>query len=221
MKAIFYLVSSSFVICSFLSFYYPGEMTGIVTDIEGNSYSTVSINEQVWMSENLRVGRYRNGDLIPEQTSNNNWKYAKTGSWCYYENDSANGNTFGKLYNWRAINDPRGLCPKGWHVPAKEEFEKLITFMGGSKIAGAGLKADRLWKFPDTVINNSGFNALPGGARYYAGAFYYLGYFAGFWTSTEANKDFAWTYFLESSNSESTAQFFGKDCGFSCRCVKD
>ncbi len=195
--------------------------TGIVQDIDGNSYPTVAIGGQIWMAENLKVSRYRNGDSIPRLKSDKEWKNSKEGGWCYYENDSANNNAYGKLYNWNAMNDRRGLCPEGWHVPARDEFQKLIDYSGGNAVAGAALKTAALWQMPGEIESrNIGFNAKPGGARYYSGVFYYLGYFAGFWTSTEGNRDFGWSCYLD-INSKAVFQFFGKNTGFSCRCIRD
>lgn len=191
-------------------------------DIDGNRYQTVAIDGQIWMAENLKTSRYKNGDSIQELRSDKEWKNSKAGGWCHYENDSANGNIYGKLYNWNAVIDPRGLCPEGWHVPSRDEFRKLIDYSGGNTVGGAALKTATLWQIPGEIeTRNIGFNAIPGGARYYAGVFYYMGYFAGFWTSTEGNRDFGWSYYLDSSNPNTVLQFFGKNTGFSCRCIRN
>jgi uncharacterized protein (TIGR02145 family) len=95
---------------------------------------TVRISEQVWMVENLKVSTFRNGDVIPEAKSREEWKIAGTErepAWCYYDNDPANDDNYGKLYNWYAVNDPRGIAPEGWNVPSDDEWQLLIDYLGG------------------------------------------------------------------------------------------
>ncbi len=104
-----------------------------LVDFDGNIYKTVKIGDQVWMAENLGVSRYRNGDPIPEVQDPEKWKSLKTGAWCYYKNDEEYGEIYGKLYNWHAVNDPRGLAPEGWHVPSDKEWMKLERYLGMSK----------------------------------------------------------------------------------------
>jgi uncharacterized protein (TIGR02145 family) len=99
----------------------------------------VKIGTQVWMSKNLDVSTFRNGEAIPEAKSKEEW--AKAGvnrqpAWCYYDNDSKNGKVYGKLYNWYAVNDSRGLGPKGYHIPSDAEWTILTDMLGGEKIAG-------------------------------------------------------------------------------------
>jgi uncharacterized protein (TIGR02145 family) len=145
---------------------------------------TVTIGTQVWMKKNLDVSTYRNGDTIPQVTDPQEWAELTTGAWCYYNNDPAMGVVYGKLYNWYAVNDPRGLAPQGWHVPTCEEWISLIDFLGGYESAGGKMKESGLthWISPNAdASNSSGFTALPGGFR--GGAvnnFYYLRS-AGFW----------------------------------------
>ena len=93
-----------------------------VTDIDGNEYRTQKIGNQIHTTKNLNVTKYRNGDIIPQVTDPTQWTNLTTGAWCYYNNDPANGAIYGKLYNWYAVNDPRGLAPQGWHVPSHTEF---------------------------------------------------------------------------------------------------
>jgi uncharacterized protein (TIGR02145 family) len=192
----------------------------VVSDIDGNFYKTVVIGDRLWMAENLKVSRYRNGDTVFHAVNNSDWRNRVQGAWCYYENDSAKGKIYGKLYNWHAVNDPRGLCPIGWHIPSDEEWTALLDFLGGNKKADA-LKAPGFWNKPNEPASNStGFTALPAGIRYYEGRFIHLGNFTGFWSSTEGNRDFAWFRYFDRS-SKSGRIFFGKQNGFSCRCVKD
>ena len=133
----------------------------------------VTICNQVWATRNLDVTTYRNGDPIPQVTDIGQWGTLTTGAWCYYNNDPANGATYGKLYNWYAVNDPRGLAPAGWHVPSDSEWTTLTDCLGGVSIAGGEMKATGametgtgLWFAPNVGANNSsGFTGLPGGGR--------------------------------------------------------
>jgi uncharacterized protein (TIGR02145 family) len=138
---------------------------------QGNHFTkfgTVTIGSQVWMKHNLDVDHYRNGDPIPEVKDPDEWANLKTGAWCYYENDPANGKTYGKLYNWYAVNDPRGLAPEGWHVSSDEEWKEMEKFLGGSDIAGSKLKAtgtldggDGLWRSPTDANVKKFFKDMP------------------------------------------------------------
>ena len=163
-----------------------GKSFSQVTDYDGNTYKTVKIGKQIWMAENLNVSHYRNGDIIPEVKNPDEWSKLTTGAWCYYENDSENGKTYGKLYNWFAVNDPRGLAPEGWHIPTDAEWTHLTEYLGGKEIektyqgiyyweiadVGGKLKATTLWKSPNEgATNSSGFTAFPGGYRYDDGDF--------------------------------------------------
>jgi len=96
----------------------------IISDIEGNAYNTIKINTQIWIQKNLNVSYYRNGDRIPQVTSPADWATLKIGAWCYYNNDPANESIYGKLYNWYAVNDKRGLAPIGWHI----QFNRMVFF---------------------------------------------------------------------------------------------
>lgn len=129
----------------------------------------VSICDQVWMTKNLDVDKYRNGDAIPQVTSSSEWESLGTGAWCWYNNDSANyAATYGKLYNWYAVNDPRGLAPAGWHMPSDLEWSTLATCLGGDGVAGGKMKGTgtAFWQEPNAgAINSSGFTELPGGYR--------------------------------------------------------
>jgi uncharacterized protein (TIGR02145 family) len=121
-------------------------------------YLEVTIGEQVWMSENLNVDKFRNGDSIPQAKSEEEWKKAgesRQPAYCYYENDPANGAKYGKLYNWYAVMDPRGLAPKGWHVPSDAEWRLLTDYLGGVEVAGAKIKSTRGWyEYKDIACSN-------------------------------------------------------------------
>ena len=157
-----------------------------VTDIDGNTYNVVQIGAQLWTTENLTVSKYRNGDEIPQVNNYDEWNNLTTGAWCYYENSITNGAIYGKLYNWYALNDPRGLAPEGFKIPSDEEWNILINFLGGKDVAGGKMKpkGKKIWKNPNKdASNSSGFTGLPGGGRYNYDQ--YLGYGGNWWTSTE------------------------------------
>jgi len=190
-------------------------------DIDGNIYETVKIGNQVWMAKNLKATHYRNGETIPNVTGNSEWGNLSTSACCAYDNKESNVSTCGRLYNWYAVNDSRGLAPKGWHVPSDAEFQILVDHLGGNKIAGGKMKEVRTthWK---SFTNESGFSALPGGCRnYYSGSFYYMGSYAAFWSTAEISSSFAWHRALSYDNSEVHRSYSSKRHGFSIRCVKD
>ena len=113
------------------------------TDQDGNSFNTTSIGSQEWMTSNLNVSHFRNGDTIPEIEDSAAWTQASIDgkpAWCYYWSDDAEGQIYGKLYNWFAVNDPRGLAPVGWHIPSDKEWTDLTTYLGGEDIAGTKMK---------------------------------------------------------------------------------
>ncbi|NTW56563.1 MAG: hypothetical protein HGB20_05915 [Chlorobiaceae bacterium] len=187
-----------------------------------NTAKNIATPASRWSTENLAVDRYRNGDPIPEVEDPEAWSALTTGAWCYYENRNENGVTYGKLYNWYAVYDPRGLAPAGWHVASDAEWTELVTALGGEKAAGARLKSKVLWKSPVVgADNSSGFSALPAGYRSSNGTFSQLGTNAGFWTSTGENSFSAWYRNLFNSYSAVYRTSSSKTQGFSVRCVKD
>ncbi len=141
-----------------------------VNDIDGNSYNTVIIGTQVWMQRNLDVTHYRNGDVIPQVTDSNTWAHLTSGAWCYYNNETANGPIYGKLYNWYAVSDPRGLAPVGCHIPTDNEFQSLIIHcqtLGGNYGTNGKLRETGFahWFDPNYSSNETGFTALGAGIR--------------------------------------------------------
>jgi uncharacterized protein (TIGR02145 family) len=189
---------------------------------------TVTIGTQVWMTKNLNVDKFRNGDPIPEAKSKEEWEKAgdnKQPAWCYYNNDPSNGALYGKLYNWYAVNDSRGLAPQGWHIPTDEEWWALTDFLGGEEKAGAKMKSKDGWNsdFFDgkNGTNSSGFSGLPGGLRHSWGTFDFIGFSGAWWSSTERDPNFARQRSL--INSDDLVDGFNslKKEGLSVRCIRD
>ena len=190
----------------------------------------VQIGNQIWMTKNLNVSRYRNGDPIPQVTNPTQWANLTTGAWCYYNNNPANGSIYGKLYNWYAVNDPRGLAPVGWHIPTDAEWTALTTFLGFTDVAGGKMKATGtleagtgLWKSPNASATNSSiFSALPGGyiADNGSGSFL-IDRYGYWWSITEFGSLRAIARILNYTNGSITTLEFFKDNGFSVRCIKD
>jgi len=147
-------------------------------------------------------------------------------SWCWYKNDSANGAIYGKLYNWYAVNDPRGLAPTGWHVPSDVECDTAVTHLGnnaGGKLKDTGTieAGTGLWHAPNTgAFNKTGFTGLPGGNRNIDGSFNGIGYYGYWWSSTQDNL-FAWTRRLSYSDGDIYRDNLNKRDGFSVRCLRD
>lgn len=195
-----------------------------VIDFDGNIYHTVVIGKQTWLVEDLRVTHYRNGDIIPNVTDSAQWTSLTTGAFCNYNNDSVISNVYGKLYNWYAVNDPRGLAPKGWHIPTDKEWATLIDFLGGESVAGGKLKENGLkhWGSPNTgATNQYGFTALPAGIRGISGAFGFNTYDGNWWSSTESNEENAWSRGIDYARMDVLFYAGTKRNGLSVRCIKD
>lgn len=180
-------------------------------DIDGNTYETVQIGDQLWMAENLKASRYNNGDSIPTGFSNTEWLSlfgTATGAFAVYNDDPLNADIYGFLYNWFALDDARGICPEGFHIPSDEEWMELEMTLGmsyeeahldghrgtnqGCQLAGNS----NLWPF-DALVNDpefgtSGFNALPGGYRL-QGDYHGIGAYSQFWSYTTNTVISAWS----------------------------
>jgi uncharacterized protein (TIGR02145 family) len=189
-------------------------------DVDGNKYKTVLIGGQTWTSENLKVTHYRNGDPIPNITDSATWVNLTTGAYCDYNNDPANSNTYGRLYNWYAVNDSRGIAPLGWHVPTNLELATLINYLGGSGGAGCKLKVSYTNTPPWDGTNLSGFTALPAGLRF-NGKCALLGTSSSFWSSTGYNATEGVILGLTSMTCGSFNSSYDKSVGISIRCIRD
>lgn len=184
----------------------------------------VKIGTAFWTVKNMSVSKYNNGDIIPEVTDPNTWSSLTSGAWCHYNNDPANDAVYGKLYNWYAINDPRGLAEPGWHVPDRTEWLNLISALGDYMVAGGKLKESGVnyWKLPNTAANNStGFTALPGGARKYDGGFTSMGLNGGWWSSSSTDAQSAFSIFLTYDYGLIEYADADKAIGYSVRCINN
>ncbi len=179
-------------------------------------FKTVHIGNQIWMAKNLDIDHFRNNTKIPEVQDGKEWKMAseaKRPAWCYYDNDAENGKIYGKLYNWFAVIDPRGLAPEGWHVPSQKEFEELLDAVGTDE-----------HKQYDALINGgySGFNALLGGCRFSHNNFLDKGTDTSFWSSSQCEDGIAYSLQIwEPGRSGAYLVSSYYRLGFSVRCVKD
>ena len=194
-------------------------------DRENLPYRSISIGSQEWMLDNLNVDRFRNGDPIPEARTDEEWRRAgQEGkpAWCYFQNDPQNGRIYGKLYNWHAVKDPRGLAPEGWHIPTTKEWSDLADDFGGRRVAGKDLKAVTGWPPESNGTNKSGFAGVPGGIRDDKGGFDFVGIYGYWWSSTEYNNLYAYHHYLycRSSDLYSYINHF-KSSGLSIRCIKN
>lgn len=188
----------------------------------GNENSNeVKIGNQVWMKENLNVSRFRNGDPIPEAKTKDEWIQAgikKQAVWCYYDNDFKNGTKYGKLYNWYAVNDPRGLAPNGWNVPTNDDWNILFEYLGGKGEAEEKMKCNNVSK----ETSESHFLGLPGGIRNGFGEFYSIGDYGYWWTSSaESNYNSAYHTIKYDVIEPETIIGGNLVCGMSVRCLKE
>ncbi len=158
----------------------------IVEDFEGNIYRTVEIGNQLWMVENLNTSFYSNGDPIDHVIDNGNWSSHGSGAWCYYQNTPSFEVPYGKMYNWNAVVDGRGLCPTGWKVPSESDWSQLVDYLGGDQVAGGALKVigTEYWNDPNSATNSSMFSAVGGGYRSDKGVFDALGQYGLYWSSS-------------------------------------
>lgn len=198
-----------------------------VTDIDGNVYHTVKIGTQVWMLENLRTTKYRNGKPIPNVTDTTSWKALTTGAYCSYNNDNNNTAVYGLLYNWQAmvsLDLKDSIAPKGWHVPTQVEWNTLANYLGDLNVDGGKLKETGTthWQSPNTgATNEKGFTALPGGQRASHGQFSGIGTLGTWWTSTGDGTFDAWGRYINYNDSTLYRYDDTKKAGFSVRCVMD
>jgi len=227
------------IICDLDEDSISGGCPGILTDIDGNTYNTILLGDQCWTKENLRTTHYADGSAIPNVVDDAEWGGLSSGAWSYYNNDEANNETYGKMYNWFAATDARGLCPTGWHLPTDDEwitmelhlginpaevYQVVGVTRGAADNIGGKLKATTTWNEPNTgATNESEFTGFAGGWR--PGPFEHLGEH-GFWWSASDNTpsstgSAAWVRVLYYNEAASVRTFPGKVSGISVRCVRD
>jgi uncharacterized protein (TIGR02145 family) len=209
-----------------------------VTDVDGNTYPTVTICTQVWTAKNLAVTAYSDGTVIPQVTDPTAWERLTTGAWCYNNNSSGIGATYGKLYNWYAAAGiynaasltnttlRKKLAPTGWHVPTDAEWTTLANCLGGESIAGGKMKeiGTAHWESPNQdATNSSGFLGLPGGFRDGQGPFYTIGSSGVWWSSSEydTTSSYAWDFSLNYNGGNAFSYYNIMRNGFSVRCLRD
>src|SRR5690554_2300197 len=204
---------------------------------DGNEYNWVQIGDQVWMAENLAylpsVNRVADGS---EDAAGSYYSvYGYDGTNVADAKATDNYATYGVLYNWTAAMDGeassttnpsgiQGVCPAGWHLPSDAEWTELTDYLGGTSVAGGKLKETGTthWASPNTgATNETGFTALPGGERYYDGAFYNIGYYGSWWSATELSATYAWYRSMDYDSSNVYRGDHNKEVGFAVRCLCD
>jgi uncharacterized protein (TIGR02145 family) len=204
-----------------------------VEDIDGNVYKTVTIGNQVWMAENLRVTRYRDGSAIPLVYDNTAWEALSTGAYCFYKFNFNNAITYGCLYNWHVVNNSRNIAPAGWHVPTDEEWTELAQYIsdqnGGYLMVdgywddvGQHLKSTTGWNSNKISTDDYRFTAFPAGNRLPFSPFDKMGFDTYFWSATESSSNYAWYRYIESISTWFNRDYDGnKRYGFSVRLLRD
>ena len=212
-----------------------GELSGCggasTVTYDGYTYALVAIGDQCWFAENLRNEHYANGDPIPGELSDGDWSSTTSGAMTVYgegtsivyhgsDDEVSNLADYGRLYNWYAVDDARGLCPSGWHVPTDQEYTTLIDGLGGTSVAGGKMKSSPEDSPSWDGTNTSGFSGLAGGYRNNLGGFSSEGN-AGYFWSASAYGSFAWFRLLSGGSSEVSRFNNYQRYGFSVRCVRD
>lgn len=189
----------------------------------------VTIAGQTWKTINLNTDKFLNGDSIPQAITIEDWKAAganKQPAWCYLNNDSTTNKKHGKIYNWYAIKDPRGIAPKGWHIPSKAEWDKFFKNIGGSNVAGRKLKSKDGWNKLKNGTDEFNFFGFPSGERgtinfEEKGGFLGLGNSVNWWSNTEVYENDAYAYELGENSNSVNENNASKDEGLFVRCIKD
>jgi len=213
----------------------PNIATTTVKDVNGNEYGAMTIGDQTWLTSNLRVGSFNDGTLLLTWLYEG-YEWASAGAaFCVYHPSYIDGldseeevvDAYGYLYNWAAVTSSKKLCPTGFRVPTEEDWDELVTFLGGEDIAGGKLKSKRtapnshpFWVLPNTgATDNFGFEAVPSGLRTSLGLYDDLGYYAEWWSSTEYNTDLAHTYYASYNDAGLYSGYGRKKAGYAVRCM--
>ena len=198
----------------------PSWSCGEAITYAGLGYSTVQIGDQCWFAENLRTTTYLNGDAIPQNLSDGDWFSTTSGAMAIYNDDLMAQTASGGLYNWYAVDDARGLCPSGWHVPTDGEWTILTDHLGGESVAGGQMKTNYGWFNGGNGTNSSGFSGLPGGARINSGLFNGAVQ-VGLWWSSSYNSDGFLVRYLDFGGEYVIRDYLFAQDGLSVRCVWD
>jgi uncharacterized protein (TIGR02145 family) len=197
-------------------------VTKSIEDSKQKEIKSVKVGRQIWMAENLNVDQFRNGDEIFELNENEDWNKSTQAAHCNYENSNSKMKKYGKLYNWYAISDERGLCPTGWRIPTDDDWTILSLSLGGEQISGGKLKSIENWESPNQdATNQVGFNGTPGGYRSDFGVFGYEGQLSIYWTLSEFGSNTAWYRELSYLYPILKRDYGLKQNGYSVRCIKD
>jgi len=198
---------------------------GTMSDIEGNIYKTIQIGDQIWMAENLRTTKYKNGEGIATTFSNELWGTTDVGLYCNYNNteDLDSIATYGRLYNWYAVNDSRSLAPEGWRVPSANDWNILIDYLGGETNASRAMKETGTfhWDYDPGNNNLSGFTSLPSGRRYLSNDFSGISIYSTFWTSSDYSEASAGFLYLYYGDYKVYKGVNLKNNGYAVRCIKE
>lgn len=223
------LMSIAITTASFTLINSKNDKTNSILKVE--KLDEIKIGEQIWMPKNLEVTTFSNGEIIEEAKDSKTWRKAgKEGrpAWCYYMFKEENGKVYGKIYNWFAVNDPRGLAPKGWHIPSLKDWTTLVESLGGESVAAPKMKSTSDWGGNTNCDNSSGFNGLPGGYQNDANGFFTNMHADSYWwTSTEASDKTAFYFCLSSNNklyynnAKNKNGDVKKLAGLYVRCIKD
>lgn len=185
----------------------------------------IQLGDQVWMSENLDVNQFRNGEAIPQAKTDEEWQNANDlgiPAWCYYDNEEANGINYGKLYNWYAVNDQRGLAPEGWYIPSNNEWNQLALHLNKTfpaQTADVSMRSSQGWQDGINSDGRSGFNGFPGGFRTDNGRFVDFGFGAYWWISKEKEADLPFAICVGHASNSIYSYSAGDD--IAVRCIKN
>jgi uncharacterized protein (TIGR02145 family) len=198
------------------------------SDGDNNNYQVVEIGTQIWMAENLKTTKFNDGSAIPLVSDNTEWSNLTSPGYCWFNNDAANKEVYGVLFNWYTLdagsNGGKNVCPVSWHVPSDADWNTLTTFLGGETVAGGKMKETGLahWFSPNTgATNESGFSAVPGSCCYSFGGFDVIGGIGFYWSTAENISSTGWNRAIYSSYPDLYRMEYPKKTGFSVRCLKD
>jgi len=205
-----------------------------VSDIDENCYATIQIGEQLWMAENLKTTKYKDGSYISSGHSDEEWDDLETGAYAVYDDDPSNAYIYGNLYNRFAVDDNRDVCPEDWHIPSDDEWAILTDYLGGESVAGAKMKStgtiedgEGLWKYysdeiTEGISNESGFTGIPAGCRSSNDGYFNIDRQGYFWSSSMLSSTDVWYHTLKYNISSIERKFqWSNKGGFSVRCLGD